>query len=480
MIQTTMPRPIGQPAEQKTVRLLSGRVVPAATMGRVTPKPKKFLIVIQHYEGDVEAAEQLASLIADLERTRNHEADIMLMNRADSRQMATGVIAKLEAKFDRVLLHTCRRTDGKGHPWGCNSMFYDLVSLMQSTRPYSEEFFAFINLESDCCPTRPGWIGELIAEWKKANAEGWSVIGQEQHTPNHHFNGVAVYAPDIYSKVGSKILSGGSPQVAYDVRHGPSILPFARDTGLIYFKFRQRTITPEELFEVKRGGVEPALYHGVKDGSARTAVRNRHINMSAPAVKRQNVYTYFVPSGLNASEEKAIVELWRQGWSSRGWNPVVLKFGDVAKHKLYPEFEAALDKLPCATDREKRDADFYRWLALDSAGGGLLVEVDALPKSLTPEMVKGIGSAVVGSDGYGRTGAIMLAPACRLFIDYVLKNDAQPDDVLEGVPHVSDETVMTRLQFPNLIQSPEVVRFTSERVAGERKSAVMAEFLRGE
>ena len=63
---------------------------------------QKLLIVIQYYDGDKESAEDLASLIADLERIQNKEADILIFRRFDASEFSRSVRSKLEDKFDKV------------------------------------------------------------------------------------------------------------------------------------------------------------------------------------------------------------------------------------------------------------------------------------------------------------------------------------------------------------------------------------------
>lgn len=456
---------------QKMVRMQSGKMVPALTIGQAKVKPKKFLVVVQYYQGDITAAEELASLIADLERTRNHDADILLFRRADSREIATLTRQKLEAKFDTVLSMKSRRTDAKGHPWGCNAMFYDIISLMTDMPALRDGYYAFINLETDAVPTRPGWIQELIQEWRQATTRGKYAVGEMRTDPRPHLNGMAVYAADFNHRVRPARLSGGNPRIAYDIAHSAVVNPLAEDTPLIYVNWRQSTVTPDEVFAPRREFVVPAIYHGVKDGSARDAVRARHVS-SGITQKRPNVYTYIPRANLWGNDERqTCLDLWRQGWMSRGFNPVILTLRDAAKHTKFSEFTLALSRLPSAIDRDTRDGQFWRWLALDSAGGGLMVEWDVLPESLTPETALKPKTALLG-------GAYIPKPEIGAFIDRILAYDAQPEDVLGGSLHVSDSTIMAREGFE--LNMGGLHQFNAGTIGVKRQSEAMAEFLRGE
>lgn len=519
-----MPTPIGQ--EPQMIRTGTGRMVPVSKpFGAAKAKTKKFLVVIQHYDGDVVFAEELASLISDLERTRNHDADVLLVRRSDSRQMSTTAITKLQSKFDKVLTHQCRRF-AKGYPYAPNEMWYDLVMLLGQQSPYRDDYYAFINLEPDAVPTRPGWIGELIAEWKSANDEGKAAVGYIHNNPRPHMNGLAVYAIDLYHRVGSGILRGGSPQVCYDIRHSASILPIAKSTPLIHFHYRHSTTTPAEVF-AEKDGVSPAIFHGVKDKSAMNAVRDRHISMKAtspiapvrqveelfgvvkevePALvatdgivdipkvvgttnpfeeptKRANAYTYFHKLTGTTIEVQAILDLWRKGWATRGWNPVILTFADAVKNPKFEQFEAAISKLPCATGNRQRWAhQFYRWLALDSAGGGLMVDYDVLPGDFTPALVESIGrfgSFLRSEDRSEMFGAILSKEGIADWIEKLMKYDAQPEDVLGSKPHVTDEAMSRIAWGGSEIVNPSVVHFDTKTVGKDRKSVAMEKFLAG-
>lgn len=557
------------------VKMADGRTVPASRMStQQKQKARKLLLVIQYYGGDMKAAEELASLIADLERTRNHEADILLFRRADTGELSAQVVAKLQSKFGKVTTLACRRIDARGYPFGCNQMFSDLLMLMSSTPPFATDYYAFINGETDMVPTRPGWIGELIAAWKGAMADGKAIAGHFCSDPFVHVNGLAVYSSDVYRRAGGNTLAGGSPQITYDIRFAPTLTGMAKETPLIYFKYRQPTITPEELFAARSSiprpdigervveGVAPALYHGVKDGSARAAVRARHISFTdkAPVVyaptgqieesatetllghipggtfpsgmgdviapaqalgvsasiqaeenpsllerhefpdsrrkapevpaKRSNVFCYHQPaSKVNAAENHAILVLWRKAWTSRGWNPTVLTLREAAMNQKFDDFQVAIERFPYIGGRKESFNRFNRWLALEQAGGGLLVDMDVLPGLFTPaDVVRfDIGLVLSPRDGGEITAAVCDKAAAAKFIDAILKYDAKPEDMVGGRETVTDMTVWlatnpaavepTVVELSKEQDGTKLIRFTE--TGGVKKSAAMDLFLSG-
>ena len=468
------------------VRMADGRYMPAQTTFSTRANvPKKFLVVLQYWEGDKAQTEELASLIADLERIRNTSVDVMLFRRYDASEISRTIISKLEAKFGKVMQVKCRRT-AKGYPYGANAMFYDLVALLAQFAPYNVEYNAFINVESDCCPTQAGWIGKLWQDWKDAEMQGHACIGHIQENPVRHLNGVGVYAIDMWKRVPASKLNGGAPHIAYDIDHANDILPFARDTKLIRLNFQCPTITADALFS--SGAV---LYHGVKDGSARAAVRAKHIAHSdEKEYESRTVFTFFHPTVDNPIEQKAILSLWEQGWRSQGWNPVVLTLRDAIAHGKYNEVNANIERFPTAKNKLAMRNRWMRWLALDTVGGGLMSEYDVIPANFPPDklhepVVLGAGASLVAVRG----------EQLKALIHQIATYTPQPEDVLDGRAHVDeakiveafftdhDEAVVAfgtqRTDIPKLVHFAQ--RFIDKSYAsGQRKSALMERFLRGE
>jgi len=456
----------------------NGRYVPAQTdFGSGPQQPQKFLIVLQYYNGDMEQMVEVANIMADLERVRNKDADIMLFGRFDARPFPSDIRAKLLTKFDKVHEVRCRSRDGTTYPFASNAMFYDLVSLLGQYPQWNLPYFAFINWESDCVPVHPGWIAQLIHEFKIAQVHGKHCIGHiDLKHPTPHINGLGVYAIDIVSKVPGGKLAGGPLNVAYDMYQGKNLLPIAYDTPLIMFEYRRPTITADDLFKPHKGGIEPAIYHGVKDASAREAVKARHITFNEKKdLARTTVFTYFATAtDIGHGQSNEILSLWKQGWQSRGWNPVVLRLMEASRHPKFAAMKHALTTLPYVGDKNEQAGLFYRWLALDTMGGGLLVGIDQLPNAFTPEKV--------GTRALDRN---TLSAVIESLIAYTVK----PDDTLNGHPHVTDLSVMGKA-MPAVdfgadgYRDAEIVSFSDKAIAasaqrGRRKSDVMQDYLRG-
>lgn len=410
---------------------------------------KKLLIVIQYWNGDLAAAEALANLIADLEKCKNQEADILLFGRFDALPFPKGAVANLQRKFANVYQERCRRINAKGYPYGPNEMFYDLV--MRMAHPNRSEFYsAWLNLEADCCPTRPGWINELTTAFR-AREEGVMAIGHKCARPVPHLNGVAVYDAKFLKVFGAAC--GGAPRAAYDIQHAGKILPVARDCSEIFLDFNRATIVAEDLFASQKGK-PPCLYHGVKDGSARACVRDRYIRTSAEApadLSDKTVFTYFDNTELNAAEQKQQIELWKQSWSRLGWNPVVLGPLDAMKHPKFEEFRAKIAALPTVNPVKYEQACYLRWLALDFVGGGFLTDYDVISTRLTPQSFMEIRASeklTPLQGGSSLVPAAMWAPkgALKDWLAALEGYKPKKRDTEEGRPHVSDQSILNRLK----------------------------------
>lgn len=367
-------------------RMADGTYVPASQPSKVLHgNHQKLLIFLQYYEGDKAEMEDLGSLIADLERVRNRAADIMVFRRFDASEFSSAVIQKLKDKFDNVYVETSRRRDAKGYPFGPNQMWSDIVTLMGQVPKWRDNYYAFLPLESDCTPLRPGWIAELIEEFKLAKSKNFAAVGHVHTNPIEHLNGVAVYDSNLWKIVGGNRLNGSDPQVPYDLYHRKSILPIAYNTPLVMMEYQRPTITAEDLFQPWKNGLIPAMFHGVKDYSAREAVRAKYVTMSGEKdVSGRTVFTYEHQKPNNPTLSTKY-ELWRDAWKSRGWNPVKLTLRDAARNPKYAGVMKSVEKMKFLGAETDMVARLVRWVALDSMGGGLMVDPEVLPNNFFPE-----------------------------------------------------------------------------------------------
>lgn len=388
---------------------------------------QKLLIVIQYYDGDKAAAEELGALIADLERVRNHTADIMIFRRFDASEYSSEIISRLRDKFDKVHVESSRRRDAKGYPFGPNQMWADLVCIMGQMSQWKDNYYAFLPLESDCVPVHPNWTNELADEFKVAKARGYSAVGHINEAPIPHLNGVAIYDSQIWSIVGGTKLNGCDPQIAYDIYHRDDILPLAYNTPTVMMQFQRPTITPGDLFRPWKNGIEPALFHGVKDSSARSAVRAKHVTFSDEMdVSNRTVFTYEHQRPNNPAIS-SIYGMWADGWRSRGWNPVKLTLRDAAREPRYAEVMKVINRMQFFGSPIEEIARLVRWVALESVGGGLMVDPDVLPTTLNPSGFKRTPALLSSEKNSGILAAYFDRKSLGVFLDSLKKFPIEDD-----------------------------------------------------
>lgn len=81
-------------------------------------------------------------------------------------------------------------------------------------------------------------------------------------------------------------------------------------------------------------------------------------------------------TSMSDEDDEALLDFWKQSWSTAGWESRVLSLQDAKKHSLYQSFEKELDRL-CMDEFGK--FSLLRWLAMAGAGGGWLADYDAFP-----------------------------------------------------------------------------------------------------
>jgi hypothetical protein len=409
-------------------------------------KKRKLLIVINYYSGDREMAKKLGDLIADLEFTSNDKADIAFHRRFDAEQMPNLVKDRLLSKFSKVHDFKCRRMNAVGYPFGPNEMFYDLIERL-SNRDWQLEYYAFLNLEADCCPLTPDWIDKMIAAYEEAWNSGKSAAGHIcQSDIRVHLNGVAVYSTDFWHKAGAMNIIGGPASVAYDVHHAERVLPISIDTSSILLDFNRKTISAEDLASITKHGAKPYLLHGVKDASALIHVRNKYCGggSNGAPIALKTIFTYFdICPEFSQEDQKNQIEVWKHVWKVYGYNPIVLTEWDASKNPVYAKIKPLLATLKGTHSRKKELASIYRWLALEHAGGGLYTEYDVFP-----------GQSFTSDDVPNADGVIALAEKGLSAVSADRQGLRCLTEVIENFKYAELEKIPTDLQILAKEESP--------------------------
>lgn len=144
-------------------------------------------MALQFWEGDKKKAGELARLLADLERTKNHRVDLLLSGRWDCRPDRE--VAEYCGKAFNVYL-TQGQTQLTGHPMGSWGLWRDTVHFVRdaSAKGRLPRYDCILTFEADCVPMRRGWADQLLDQW----VPGIAAMGHEilpPATPNPHVNG---------------------------------------------------------------------------------------------------------------------------------------------------------------------------------------------------------------------------------------------------------------------------------------------------
>jgi hypothetical protein len=416
---------------------------------------KKLLIVLSYYDGDADAAISLLKLITDLQPERTKLADILLFRRNDARPINDGVTQPMLGKFDNVHQRKCRRMNASGYPYGPNEMFYDLLEMLRREE-WQTNYFAFLNMETDCVPLNPDWIRMLCDEYKQLSVQGAFAVGHVNADPEH-LNGSAIYSIDFWQRAGGMAMIGGSAKAAYDIEKRSLIMPLAKDTPLMLLDFNRKTISATDLFSLTKASVKPVYFHGVKDASARTAVRAFFIEKRGLVdLSRRTISTYYdVVAGVDQSEQKRCIDIWREAWSAAGWNTVVNTLYDAQKHPLYRQMVAKAKRLPSCCAANYDLSCYLRWLAFDYQGGGVTCDYDLIPRRhFSPDLLPAPDGFTVLQ--YRARGLALehenLVPSfvmsdragLKVWIDYLINAEEKSDGDIGGRPHTSDMYILNR------------------------------------
>jgi hypothetical protein len=224
---------------------------------------------------DVNAAMELARLICDIEPGPVSQGEFVLVYRKDTdHRIARFFEGMVRQKFPTARACVARNHD-TGWAGGCNMLAYSSfmeISILRRQQVVKND--GFLLFEPDCVPLSSDWLSLLSAEWDRAKASGKECIGhwhQMGPADTLHMNGNAIYASAYYELHPQDIL--GPATQGWDYWHREKFIARGMDTNLIYQHYNRPTITQPELESITKNGVRPAFFHGVKDGSARAAVR---------------------------------------------------------------------------------------------------------------------------------------------------------------------------------------------------------------
>lgn len=94
------------------------------------------------------------------------------------------------------------------------------------------------------------------------------------------------------------------------------------------------------------------------------------------------VFTYFDPS--SSPRQPGLLREWMVSWSRQGWTPRVLTPAVAFRHPGHADYFDRISRLPTLNERERENARYMRWLALEVCGGGWLADYDVINRGFKP------------------------------------------------------------------------------------------------
>lgn len=106
-----------------------------------------------------------------------------------------------------------------------------------------------------------------------------------------------------------------------------------------------------------------------------------------------NIYSFYKPIGIaQQPEEFACANLWKESWTKRGWNPVMLNLSHCNASPLLGKLSSKIALAQADASSEVRTrmewmlTRFIRWCALHACGGGWMSDYDVVNLSFTPKI----------------------------------------------------------------------------------------------
>ena len=219
---------------------------------------------------DLDAAFELTQLIVKIEKERRAGGEFFLIYRKDCPNWVQREFQGLAGRRFKAMACVARNHD-EGWPAGSNmlaaSAFIEMEVLRRAGICQNEAFLLF---EPDCVPLARDWLDQLSAEWERAKSEGKQAVGhwhQQGGPETLHMNGNAIFRVDFFYRNPTTIVGCGTQ--GWDYWFRDRLIPISCDTYAIFQHYARPEITRDELESITKLGKRPALFHGIKNRSAR-------------------------------------------------------------------------------------------------------------------------------------------------------------------------------------------------------------------
>jgi len=164
-----------------------------------------------------------------------------------------------------------------------------------------------------------------------------------------------------------------------------------------------------------------------------------------------NIYTYYEDVGFPKPE--GLLKLWTESWKRQGWTPIILDREKAMQSSRFKRVLYAANVLPTVNERAYEIASYVRYCAMETIGGGFLVDYDCINYSLKPESlanVKKFALARLAEGGFTWMTHIGARRFCDMIIDWI--GGEKPCMLLSGQPHLSDMHMAMFMELPFLTE----------------------------
>lgn len=234
-----------------------------------------FMLALQFYPGDQEAAMQLSDLISDMEPKLRKDVEVAVCPRDDvQKYIIEDVADNFKKSFERVHIIQTMRPRSRGWPDACNDLWQStmmqLAAMKQKNKTQAD---AVLTFEPDCVPGSIDWLDRLIIEWRRVSMRNKIAFGHLHQAAGKgklHINGNMVI--DILATRKFPELQTSNRE--WDLSHGKLFCEHGVHSDLILNRYNDtREYTVDEFMAIEQNGVRPALIHGIKNNSGRICAR---------------------------------------------------------------------------------------------------------------------------------------------------------------------------------------------------------------
>lgn len=229
------------------------------------------ILAIQYYDGDKEQAEELISLLCDIEAGKSYkDVHLLISYRYDSQPPEAWIVEKAKKTFITTIVKKGIRNQ-TGHPAGCNALWMDTM-VHASELGNARQIDYVFTFEADCVPIKKDWIDSLRRELVIAKEQGKKVIGHVNEQTDHcieHINGNAVFHTQLVRNF--PILTTCPPSEPWDLWIVKHTKNFWFPSSFIFNAYRKSGWGDENFIELQKKG--HSMVHGIRDRAGFDFVR---------------------------------------------------------------------------------------------------------------------------------------------------------------------------------------------------------------